>query len=174
MQLGVAPPQTTPQAPQLALSLLRLVSQPFDGVPSQSPRADMEQVHEPIAQPVVPDEPAPPHAAAQAPQLVALVSRFTQVPEQLTVPAGQAHTPEEHTWPPVHAEPHAPQWVALVLMLVSQPSVRLVLQSPKPTWQVQRLSAQPPAEFDMPVAGHVAPVQAPQRAAVLVRSKQVL
>ncbi len=97
MQLGVAPPQTTPQAPQLALSLLRLASQPLEGVPSQSPRSVMEHVQEPIAQPVVPDEPDPPQAAAQAPQLAALVLRFTQVPEQLTVPAGQAHTPDEHT-----------------------------------------------------------------------------
>ena len=108
MQLGVAPPQTTPQAPQLALSFERLVSQPFDGVPSQSPRPDMEHVHEPIEQPVVPDEPVPPHAAAQAPQLVALVSRFTQVPEQLTVPAGQPQVPLVHTWVAGQAVPQVP------------------------------------------------------------------
>ncbi len=71
---------------------------------------------------------------------------------------------------PVHAVPHAPQRVALVLRLVSQPSMRLVLQSPKPVWQVQRLSAQPPAEFDVPLAGQLAPEHAPQRAAVVVRS----
>lgn len=74
----------------------------------------------------------PEQTTLHAPQLVALVLRFTQVPEQLTVPAGQAHTPEEHTRPPVQMEPQTPQCVALVLRLVSQPSVRLVLQSPKP------------------------------------------
>ena len=70
----------------------------------------------------------------------------------------------------MHAVPHAPQCVALVLRLVSQPSVRLVLQSPKPVWQVQRERAQPPAELDTPVAGHAAPVQPPQRVGVAVRS----
>jgi hypothetical protein len=58
--------------------------------------------------------------------------------------------------------------------LASQPSVRLVLQSPKPLAQVQRLSAHPPAEFEVPDAGHAAPEHAPQRAAVLVRSKHAL
>jgi hypothetical protein len=113
-------------------------------------------------------------ATPQPPQLVALVFVLMQVPEQLVVLAGQPQVPLVHTCVAGQAVPQAPQWVALVRTSVSQPSVRLLLQSPKPVWHVQRERAQPPAELDTPVAGHAALAHAPQRAAVLVRSKQVL
>ncbi len=125
--------QVASHAPQFAAEVLRLISQPFAAVASQSPK------------PVV-------HAKPQVP-LVHEIVALARV--------GQAFM-------------HPPQCEVLVLRLASQPSVRLLLQSPKPEAQVQRLSAHPPAEFIDPAAGHAAPEQPPQRAGVLVRSKQAL
>ena len=170
-QLGVPPEQTTPQAPQWVTLVRVSVSQPLLGSPSQSPKPTahtgvqlppvqaLEMVFPPVAQ-----------TTSQPPQLEVLLLVLMQVPEQLVVPAGQPQVPLVHTWVAGQAVPQAPQWVALMRVSVSQPSVRLLLQSPKPVWHVQRLRAQPPAEFDTPVAGHAAPEHAPQRAAVFVRS----
>lgn len=100
---------------------------------------------------------------SQSPKLV--LQAMPQVPE---VQVGVEFARVEHT------VPQPPQFEVLVLVLVSQPSVRLRLQSPKPVAQVQRLPAHPPAELSVPAAGQAAPEHAPQRAAVIVRSKQVL
>lgn len=140
-------------------------SQPLLGSPSQSAKP---VAHTGVQLPAVQALDVVPvgarHDTPQPPQLVALVLWFTHVPEQFEKPVAQPHVPLLQTCVAGHAVPQAPQWVALVRMSVSQPSVRLALQSPKPVWQVQRERAQPPAEFETPVAGHAAPVQAPQRA----------
>lgn len=123
--------------------------------------------------------------ASHAPQFAAEVLRLTSHP--LLAVASQSPKPAVHAKPQVplvheivalaragQAFPHAPQCEVLLVVLISHPSVRLVLQSPKPEAQVQRLSAHPPAELLTPAAGHAAPVQPPQRAGVVVRSKQAL
>jgi len=45
------------------------------------------------------------------------------------------HTPLEHVCPDGHTLPHAPQFVALVIALTSQPSLATPLQSRKPELQ---------------------------------------
>jgi hypothetical protein len=129
---------------------------------------------------------APPmQVASHAPQLFTLVARVTSqplagLPSQSAKPVLQVKPQDPSVQVVValaregQAAMHAPQWLVLVLMFVSQPSVRLPLQSPKPAEQLQRLDVHPPAEFITPTAGHAAPVHAPQRAAVFVRSKHAL
>jgi hypothetical protein len=86
---ALAKRQTTPHPPQLFASVpRRLRSQPFEAVPSQSPK--------PVAQPPTTHPPATQaltltlaraHARAQAPQFDGSVLVFTHAPEQLVVPA---------------------------------------------------------------------------------------
>ena len=59
------------------------------------------------------------------PQLLSLLCRLTQLPEQLVKPAWQlsAHMPFAHTWPDAHAAPHAPQLLASVCVLTQNADV---------------------------------------------------
>ena len=75
----------------------------------------------------------------QAPQLVFVVVAVSQplatMPSQLAQPASQVpmpQTPAAHdavAWGMLHAVPHAPQAVTVVLRFVSQPSDACELQS---------------------------------------------
>ena len=80
--------QARPQTPQLALLVLRLVSQPLAALPSQLPKPGLQlaTVHAPAAQPAV--ALASEQAAPQAPQCagvtVTLVSQpLAALPSQL-------------------------------------------------------------------------------------------
>jgi hypothetical protein len=98
--------------------------------------------HRPATQLCVPG-----HTVPHVPQLVLSVCKSTQRPAdialapQIDCPIAHAptHALETHvTEPPagaVHARPHAPQCVALVTVLVSQPFAAIPSQSPKPTLQ---------------------------------------
>jgi hypothetical protein len=50
-------------------------------------------------------------ALPHAPQLLELVLRSMQLPEQSLWPFGQAHCPAEQYFPPLQTLPHAPQLV---------------------------------------------------------------
>lgn len=104
--------QRTPHPPQLLTSLaLVAVSQPFDAMPSQSPKPvpHAATAHLPLTHAsfiVLVSA----HEVAQSPQCVGLVFVSTQLPPQLVSVAEQelAHAPELHTRPLVHASPAAP------------------------------------------------------------------
>jgi hypothetical protein len=116
---------TVEHAPQLALSLLRLTSQPLAGLPSQlaKPALQLAMVHAPAAQPAV-----------------ALASEQTVL--------------------------QVPQLVALVWVLVSQPSLRLPLQLPRPGEQMMPQS--PPVQLAVPPVDTQARPQAPQLVVVVM------
>jgi hypothetical protein len=107
--------------------------------------------------------PHPPQCCAL---LVVFVSQpFAGLPSQLAKPELQpgAHTPPEHATEPlglVQVAPHAPQWLVLVLVLVSQPLTRLPSQLPAPA---PHDGAQLPLMHDVMPFGfvHLVP-QAPQ------------
>lgn len=93
------PLQVVPQLPQFRPSVRRSTQR---GLALAQKVAPM-QAHAPALH--VPR----PHCTPQAPQFVGLVERFTQVPAQFTVPAGQ-HFPLLHVEPPAQTTPHAPQF----------------------------------------------------------------
>jgi hypothetical protein len=102
---------TTPHPPQLFVAVDVFVSQPFAGLPSQSPRlASHTNAHRPAAHTLVALARAG-HAVPHALQLAGSLLRLTHAPLQLVRPAVQlvAHTPAEHTWPAAHVRPQAPQ-----------------------------------------------------------------
>jgi hypothetical protein len=84
-----------PQVPQFASVVFRLVSQPFDGAPSQFPNPELQAIeHEPSEQLGVPFVAL--QAAPQFPQFETFVSVFVShpvepIPSQLPKPA--AHVP---------------------------------------------------------------------------------
>jgi hypothetical protein len=101
------PPQTTPQAPQLAESRDRSRQLP----PPQSVKGGAQpRTHDPAWQRGALLGQALPHA----PQFRASLSSDRQVPSQKTVPAGHAHDPEMHAWPPPQAWSQLPQWFGSV------------------------------------------------------------
>ena len=137
--------QADPQALQFGTLVLRLISQPLPGLPSQSPNPGL---HETTWQlPVVQDEVELGNAQAtpQAPQSVAVLVGVSQpllgLPSQFPQPAAQvgAHAPPAlHAVLPcrlVHATPQEPQFVTVVIA-VSQPSPTKPLQFAKPELQV--------------------------------------
>jgi hypothetical protein len=141
--------QACAQAPQLLSSLLRLISHPLIGLPSQSakPALQADTVH-------WPDEQADAAVLARllqlsphAPQFATEVDRLVSQPSagfplQSPKPALQAaivHWPDEQADAAVlagliQACPHVPQF-AVVVRLVSQPSAETPLQSPNPALQ---------------------------------------
>jgi hypothetical protein len=143
---------TAPHAPQLP-RVARLVSHPLVALPSQFAKPAL---HVPIWQAPL-KHVAPALAKAQtvphAPQFVALVFVFVSQPSaappvQLPKPTAQdtEHTDAVQVGVALtveHAAAHAPQFAALVVVFVSQPSATIPLQLPKPTVQVP--SAQVPA-----------------------------
>jgi len=141
----VPPGQTVPQAPQLVLLLLRLVSQPLATMASQLPKPALQlaMVHALLAQPLTALASA--QMLLQAPQLVGLVRVLISQPSlsaplQLPKPVEQAmpHSPEVQLAVPLvptHARPHAPQLV-VVVMFTSHTSPGMPLQSAVPAAQL--------------------------------------
>ena len=103
--------QTLPHAPQLALSVARLMQTPA------SPQFSVggAQVHVPLVQDVPPLQ-----VVAHEPQFELLDERSTHAPVHAvsappSAPASPEHVaaqaPRLHTWPALHFVTHAPQWV---------------------------------------------------------------
>jgi hypothetical protein len=135
--------QRLPQRPQLALSELTGVSQPFIPSPSQlsKPARHPARAQRPSTHAGLPLGYA--HATPHAPQLVALVAVAVSQPllgslSQSPAPGAHwiPHTPIAQVavapGPDGHARPHIPQCDALVVRGVSQPLAALPSQSPKP------------------------------------------
>jgi hypothetical protein len=133
--------QVPPQAPQLA-SVVRVVSQPFCKLPSQSPQPALHAGrHSPASQVAVPL--ALRHATPQAPQLAGSVFKAASQPSslpplQLAKPAAQLPTvqaPAEQApaaFGGEHVSPQPPQCAAEARRLVSQPFCGSSSQSPVP------------------------------------------
>jgi hypothetical protein len=160
--------------------VLRFVSQPLFGLPSQSPKPPAQTgVQTPETQLVVPL--ALLQLTPQAPQLAVVLSAVSQplaaLPSQLPNPA--LHVPSVHVpatqlalaLARLHVAPHAPQSVS-VLMFRSQPLFGLPSQLAKPAAQ---FGVQAPLTQDVvPLAFvHCVP-QAPQLAVVLSAVSQPL
>jgi hypothetical protein len=161
--------QARAQAPQLAVLVFVLVSQPSSAVGAvgwlQLPKPEL---HVELQVPPLHDRAAtlaPEHARLHAPQLSALVLRFTSQPSsavgavgwpQLAKPELQVevHSPPLHARPATfeveHPRPQLPQLPVLVFRLVSQPSVSLFpLQSPKPVAHVPLHTPPPQVRLGM-------------------------
>jgi hypothetical protein len=163
--------QATPQPPQLALSLVVLVSQPLVVLRSQSakpavqvPTAQAPVLHDGVALGTV-------QARPQAPQLLTLRVLVSQ-PLSTSRSQSAKPAPQVSAQFPVlqvgvalavlQASRQAPQCSAEVLRLVSQPLVALPSQSPKPGLQLARPQTAP-TQPATPLAGvGQARLQAPQ------------
>ncbi len=171
-----APVQVTPHPPQLPL-LLRLVSQPLAAFPSQFPKPALHEAiaHEPLAQVAV--ALVREHATPQPPQLPSELSAVSQpfagIPSQSAKPARQAyeHEDPEHETEELglagQAAPQPPQWLTLLVVLTSQPSAPLLLQSPKPPLHENPQAELLQNELALARPGH-ALAHAPQWLALLV------
>jgi hypothetical protein len=145
--------QGMPHAPQLARDLSS-ASQPFADAPSQLPQPAS---HAPGWQ-VPPKHSAAAcaklHALAHAPQWLTLLTRLVSHPllaRPSQLPQPPSHTMEQappvHTaepWAPAHTVPHAPQWLAVVLVSVSQPLAVLPSQLPHPAAQAPNVHVPEP------------------------------
>lgn len=136
-----------PQPPQCAELVSVLASQPFIALPSQfaKPVLHAPSVHVLAAQlaAALGREHAAPHAPQCASVFVVLVSQpLTALPSQLPKPmlhAPSVQLPVVHDAAALgreHTIPHAPQWLVLLLVLVSQPLLSVPSQSPKPALHV--------------------------------------
>jgi hypothetical protein len=149
-----APEQGLPHAPQWALLVLRLASQPLAALPSQLPKpaAHAPTVHAPAAQPAVAlgSEQGRSHPPQWATVVRVLVSQpLLAIPSQSPSPAVQAraHTPPTHVAvPPVVGQrfPQAPQWLTSVRPSRSQPSTARPLQSSRSLGHVSAETPQTP------------------------------
>jgi hypothetical protein len=122
--------QTVLQPPQWLASVCRFVSQPFAGLPSQSPKPGLHTIaQEPPVQVGVPFVAL--QALPHAPQLPALVERFVSQPfagllsqsPKVPVHDEMAHALAlqiEVAFGRLHAAPHAPQFI-IVSSCVSHP-----------------------------------------------------
>jgi len=103
--------QTWPQAPQLAVSLATLTSQPSEAIVLQSSQPERQDatVHWELTQAATPL--AAEHTVAQPPQCAGSEVRSTQEPLHSLRPPVQlaAHTPLLHTWPARQAVAQVPQ-----------------------------------------------------------------
>jgi hypothetical protein len=168
--------QLTPQEPQLAALVARVVSQPFVALPSQLPKPEL---HDPTEQ--TPEEQAAvafgsEQPLPQAPQFPTLVCVLVSQPLD-AMPSQSAH-PATHVgtqapavqvvvpWALAQALPQAPQFDELVWRFVSQPLTVLPSQFPKP--ELHALSAQvPPLHVAVAFARLQATPQPPQSVRVL-------
>ena len=175
-EVALGSAQVRPHAPQLAIVVWVLVSQPLAAVPSQSPKpaAHPTTVQTPAAQP-----PAATFGSAQTaphpPQCAGLFAVLAQkaAGADPQVARGEAqvvlHAPPEQTEPAAQARPQAPQLVLSERVSTSQPSAGLVLQSAKPA--VQAVIAHVPAvQADTALARTHARPHAPQLVALALRS----
>ncbi len=125
-----------PHAPQLAVLVARLVSQPLPATPSQSPNEALHRmtVQAPLAHPLA-DVLGSAQARPHEPQLDGSMDVLAQncdgaVPHVASgAPQDAVHAPCEHTWPAAQAMPQAPQLPLSVCALTSQPSAAEWLQS---------------------------------------------
>jgi hypothetical protein len=165
--------QPLAQLPQ-SVRVLRLVSQPLAGLPSQLPQ-DAAQLgtHAPAVHEVVPLGLV--QIWPQAPQLVLwlrevsqpLAALLSQLPQP--VEHEMAHCPVEHEGvplTPLQALGHEPQCAGSVIRLVSHPSEGVTLQLPKPALQV--IEHCPAAQEGTPPADEHALEQVPQCSGLLV------
>jgi hypothetical protein len=139
--------QTFPQLPQLFVSVPVLVSQPSAELPLQSAvfAGQLVTAHVPAEQIGVPVVDV--HFLPHTPQLLTSLAAKDSHPllgslSQLFQPAeheATAHVPLEQatfafwSW---QTRPHRPQLFGSAAVFFSQPSVRLLLQSVQPVWQV--------------------------------------
>ncbi|MFO0627818.1 MAG: hypothetical protein U0325_19575 [Polyangiales bacterium] len=174
VQTGVAfaSAQVRPQAPQFAVVLVMLVSQPLAGSPSQLPKPAVQAAtaHAPCVQVAVALARA--QAVPQAPQRLTVVSRFTsqpleRVPSQLPKPRLQviAQAPAVQVvgaalavWR-THETPQPPQFERSVWG-----STQVLLQTARGAVQTSRHEPAKQMAFDAQVRP-----QAPQFARLLVR-----
>ncbi len=171
-----------PQRPQAPVLVLRLVSQPLAGIASQSAKPALQRT---MAQRPAPHDDSAlgsEHAAPQVPQWAEETSRSVSQP-LLALPSQSPSVEGMHTCvdsqrPALHRAPapgneqrvpQAPQWVALVPRLVSQPLLGSPSQSPKPSLQRARVHA-PAAQPATPLATTHALPQAPQWAGAVASS----
>ena len=170
------------QVPQWVASFLRLTSQPFATFPSQSAKFAAQLIwHAPAVQDAVPLLVL--QAAEQAPQLPTLVLVFVSQPfptllSQFPYPALHA-TPQcpalqlAVPFVPLQAVLQAPQFVALVSVLVSQPLMALLSQFSYPA--VHAIPHCPPLQLAVPFVPLHDVAQVPQLVAfVLVFVSQPL
>ena len=157
-----------PQAPQLALSEARPVSQPLVALPSQLPKPD-EQL--PSVQALDTQEAealGKTQRLPHIPQCATAVRWSTSQPlptlpsqlPKLALHVMAAHTPPEHVGMPLvalHARPQAPQLASSVRVSTSHPSVACALQSASGAGQI------PPAVHELDTQMAVRPTGAVQR-----------
>lgn len=132
--------QSAPHAPQCATVVRRLVSQPFEASPSQSPKPRSQvSPHAPPRHAAVALEP-PGHAREHDPQAVGSESSAAQRPAQKVVPPLHTllHEPIEQAVPVGHRLPQRPQLELSADVGVSQPFSALPSQLSKPATQVER------------------------------------
>jgi hypothetical protein len=112
-----------PQRPQWVVLDASVTSHPLVATPSQSAKPVLHTNPQVEDEQVVVALVRAGHTVAHAPQFETSVARFTQLELQLVspIPHTNVHTPPEHTCGDRHTVPHVPQWVALVLVLASQP-----------------------------------------------------
>ncbi len=121
--------QARPHAPQLRLSVVRLVSQPSAAVWSQSAKPGLQPAtaQAPPAQVLIVAWGSA-HAVPHAPQLAGsfAVLAHDEVPDAMQMMSGAAQvvpqTPPEHTCPAPQGRPQAPQLALSVWVFTSQPS----------------------------------------------------
>jgi hypothetical protein len=177
------------QAPQSALVSVVFVSQPFTGLPSQSPNPPLHDGTQPPVVPLKLQLNVPfgfMHEVVQLPQCIGIV-RSTRHP-LCGLPAHTACVESHCGWqmPPAqpvrvapvswHMTPQPPQSFGSLFLLTSQPSLPRPLQSAKPALQ---LITQPPV---VPLKVHEAVplmlaqllLHAPQWAVVLIAVSQPL
>ena len=155
-----------PQAPQWALLVPRLVSQPLPAAPSQSPRPASQRatVQPPAAQPLT--APGSEQALPQAPQWAGSMEVLAQNdrPPAVHSTRGEAqvaeHAPREHAEPAGQTAPHAPQW-ALSVWRLTHAVEHWVSPAPQETAHTPAAQAVPGAQ---------AVPQAPQWALLVRRS----
>jgi hypothetical protein len=133
--------QTLPQVPQLLGLVLVSTSQPFCSMPSQSakPGAQTAILQDELLQTLVPLGTSP-QTMPQPPQFrLSELSTAHVAPQQDSPlghvsfgPQGPTQIPPEHDSPVAHALPQAPQFLASLPVLTSQPSWTRPSQSAKP------------------------------------------
>jgi hypothetical protein len=157
-----------PQVPQFC-SVLRSVSQPFAGLPSQlAKNAAQLGTHAPAMQLVVPLSLT--HVLVQLPQVLGTLSGDSQplaaAPSQLPQPVLHEiwHCPAAQLGAPLialHAPPHTPQCCALVARSVSQPFSAMLSQLPLPA--AHTVEHWPAAHNGVPPTDEHTVVHVPQR-----------
>jgi hypothetical protein len=143
--LALGKTQRLPQLPQWLMLLRWSTSQPLLTLPSQLPKPVLQVIdtHTPPAQVGIPLVSL--QLRLQAPQCRTSVLRSTSQPSvsvPLQSPRGAMHAPPNPHAPTAQMDvrpigdmqrrPHIPQWLVSLAMLVSQPSMGLMLQSAKP------------------------------------------